>query len=102
MREEFPDKSPEWDTNQITPGTPFMVALSAKVASSLPRIARENGISRTEFSPHDIPGEGEQKIAEYIRQTREEGVGKIRGIYGLDADLIMISLLLDSEDPPSN
>lgn len=102
MREQFPDTPPEWDTNQITPGTPFMDALSAAVATALPTIATKHGIRHTAISDSNIPGEGEQKISAYIRTNRVATVPVMRAIYGLDADLIMISLLLDAEEPHSN
>ena len=82
-----------WDTNAISPGTPFMHKLSAKLhafarqhASSKPRSYKIH------VSDSSERGEGEHKIYEYIR-THEAPKGIVDVIYGLDADLIMLSLL---------
>ena len=76
---------PRWDTNAITPGTQFMKAL----ALALRQFAKtQTATATTVVSPADMPGEGEQKIMEYIRaHTPKQAV-----IYGLDADLIVLSL----------
>jgi 5'-3' exonuclease len=76
---------PRWDTNAITPGTQFMKAL----AFALRQFAKTSPKTlNTVVSPADEPGEGEQKIMEYIRANTP----KTAVIYGLDADLIVLSL----------
>ena len=75
-------QEPRWDTTAITPGTQFMKALS----TGLRAYAKAN--PNVVVSPADEPGEGEQKIMDYIRaNTPQTAV-----IYGLDADLIVLSL----------
>lgn len=75
---------PRWDTNAITPGTAFM----GDLAVALRAYARE--AAHIVVSPADEPGEGEQKIVQYLRTaTYTDAV-----IYGLDADLIVLAMLL--------
>jgi 5'-3' exoribonuclease 1 len=75
-------KKKGWNTNAITPGTPFMNELDAylKVA-----FQKENIL----YSGPNEAGEGEQKLFAYAR----ENPTKQMFVYGLDADLIMLSLL---------
>jgi len=81
---------PRWDTNAITPGTQFMSAL----ATALRTFARTMP-SKILVSPADEPGEGEQKIMEYVRKHTPTDVV----VYGLDADLIVLSLWASATTP---
>jgi len=74
---------PRWDTTAITPGTPFMDTL----AKALREYATTS--SKIVVSPADEPGEGEQKLMDYIRLKRPQS----SVVYGLDADLIVLSLM---------
>lgn len=74
---------PRWDTNAITPGTNFMESLS----KALRDYAKNS--QKIVVSPADEPGEGEQKIMDHIRAKNP----KSSVVYGLDADLIVLSLL---------
>jgi len=78
------EPKPRWDTNAITPGTQFMKNLSF----ALRQFAKTNSTIQTVVTPADEAGEGEQKIMEYIRKYQP----KTAVIYGLDADLIVLSL----------
>ena len=69
-----------WDTNSITPGTEFMERLSASLKENKAWIV----------SCAEEEGEGEQKVFNLIRKSDVSG-GPIV-IYGLDADLIVMSL----------
>ncbi len=78
-------KSNKWNTNAITPGTKFMNELD----DYLYAIFKDN--KNIIFTGSKKSGEGEQKIFEYIRNNAIMKSNSI--IYGLDADLIMLSLL---------
>ncbi|KAK1443818.1 5'-3' exoribonuclease [Babesia gibsoni] len=100
------DKSDfKFDAIQITPGTPFMQRLTIRLQYFAQMMIHENKFwkhLKIVVSGSDVPGEGEHKIMEYIRNDktkRHEAV--LNGqkphyishcIYGLDADLIMLSL----------
>lgn len=77
-----------WDTSAITPGTEFMIKLNTYVKQYF------NSKNNIEFivSTSDIYGEGEHKIFQYIREHQEYHRKTNTIIYGLDADLIMLSL----------
>jgi 5'-3' exonuclease len=83
-----------WDTNAITPGTRFMSALKTGLAQLCER--RTTGSIRYILSSSDEPGEGEHKIMEQWRTGSYEGS---YAIYGLDADLIVLSLLNSGDHP---
>lgn len=76
----------EWDTNLISPGTPFMNSLMEYIQKNI--VLNNDKIG---FSSSNEVGEGEQKIFSHIRGKNDST--KIKVIYGLDADLIMLSLL---------
>jgi len=75
-----------FSTSLITPGTEFMVFLSKYVNAHF-----ENN-SKVIVSAADIPGEGEHKLFQYIRENPEQHKDQNTVIYGLDADLLMLSI----------
>jgi 5'-3' exonuclease len=73
----------KWDTANITPGTQFMEFLTRKMNAHF-------GVKRNYIvSASDVAGEGEHKLFDHIRS---HGHNTINIVYGLDADLIMLSL----------
>ena len=83
-----------WNTSAITPGTAFMDELNVRM--------REHFINNSQsietiYSGSDEVGEGEHKIFQHIRENPVSGLG-CKGatgatvVYGLDADLIMLSI----------
>jgi 5'-3' exonuclease len=81
----------EWDRNAITPGTNFMDYLSKSLHSYFDN-STKFGI-KVILSDSNEPGEGEAKILDYIKSTPIPTADSSDIIYGLDADLIMLSLL---------
>jgi hypothetical protein len=78
-----------WNTTAITPGTVFMQELNISIVAHFTK--ESYGAKSVIVSTSDEPGEGEHKIFDYIRRYPELNTGSIV-IYGLDADLIMLSI----------
>lgn len=79
-----------FDTNLITPGTKFMNELMVFLKNEFQNL-KKNII----FDGSDNFGEGEHKIFNYIKKQKQIKNFKEKDkyfIYGLDADLIMLSL----------
>ena len=74
-----------WNTNAISPGTFFMKRLN----NVLKEFIKKNP-KNIILSDSDERGEGEHKILHYIKNNQLSGN---ISIYGLDADLIMLSLV---------
>lgn len=79
----------DWDSNCITPGTAFMKRLNAHLKSHFSNVRSEYTFEVV-VSGADEQGEGEHKIIKYIKDLGEDRCTDV--IYGLDADLIMLSL----------
>ncbi|KAL9105404.1 MAG: hypothetical protein Q9227_009422 [Pyrenula ochraceoflavens] len=99
---EMPKEDP-FDSNCITPGTEFMAKLTQQLKYFISKKVSEDadwqGVEIV-LSGHEVPGEGEHKIMEYIRQAKAQpgyDPNVRHCLYGLDADLIMLGLL--SHDP---
>jgi len=87
-----------WDSNAITPGTPFMHMLAESLQfwcaykfTTDPSWKDMKVI----ISDASVPGEGEHKIMNFVRSQRSVSThdpNTRHVIYGLDADLIMLGL----------
>ena len=85
----------QWDTNAITPGTEFMEKLGLTLRDLA---AKHSGWS---VSAADEAGEGEQKLMAWVRSNKDLVAKKRVTVYGLDADLIVLSLIGVAREVPS-
>eukprot|EP00980_Cylindrotheca_fusiformis_P014180 scaffold3720_cov141-Cylindrotheca_fusiformis.AAC.19 len=108
MGKETPETDKKrFDSNCITPGTDFMLKLSLAMQKWVDFKMQTdpfwmNG-AKVIVSGPDVPGEGEHKVMDFIRDSREAyhngkddglyGPGWTHVLYGLDADLIMLGLV---------
>lgn len=81
-----------WDSNAITPGTAFMEKLNRK----LKELAESYG-TRWTVSGSDEPGEGEHKILAWLRKGEFTKPKQPILLYGLDADLILLTMLVSEQ-----
>ena len=80
-----------WNTTAITPGTIFMKTLDERVKKAFNEPSQFN-LNSIIFSGSNEYGEGEHKIFKHIRDNSADHQNKNTVIYGLDADLIMLSI----------
>jgi 5'-3' exonuclease len=88
--------SDPWNTAAITPGTIFMSELNTMISEYF---SKEKYLKEPLKDPLNIlvsgsnkAGEGEHKLFDYIRVNPEKHASESTVIYGLDADLIMLSI----------
>ena len=79
-----------WDTVQITPGTAFMKRLDQQLVQFFEPYRYQ--YIEFHLSTSNDAGEGEHKLFEFIRDHPDKHRGQHTMIYGLDSDLIILSL----------
>lgn len=87
IKQQFgmPVANDQKDFNMISPATEFMSILSSK----MDLFFRQHHSVKVIFSDSSVPSEGEHKILQHIKRQPSD---KNCVIYGLDSDLIMLSL----------
>ena len=90
---DFEDGKPKpvvWDTCNITPGTDFMKKLSNYMYYYFGCSEMKYNVNQVIVSCSDKQGEGEHKLFSHIRNNNVLHANV--AVYGLDADLIMLSI----------
>jgi len=82
-----------WTNSSITPGTVFMEKLTKSIINHF-KTNKHN--CKVVFSSSNTPSEGEHKLLQYIRN--KDDIDKKYVIYGLDADLLFLSLSSQKEN----
>lgn len=91
-RHKNSNSSSAWNTSQITPGTKFMTKLSKSIETSFRNLESYFHVKQIIVSSSSQEGEGEHKMFQYIRNNLLSSTSKNCAVYGLDSDLIMLSL----------
>ena len=90
----------KFDSNTITPGTKFLYDCSIAIRNYIKIKINNDPLWKNLtviFSDASVPGEGEHKILDFIRTQRtyeNYDPNTFHCIYGADADLIMLSLIM--------
>lgn len=90
ITQKYLNQEPSWNTVQITPGTLFMNKLNAKLTAYFQ--PHHQKYEYFKLSTSEESGEGEHKIFQHIRDFPELHRSTPTMVYGLDADLIVLSL----------
>jgi len=83
-------KVSNWNTSAITPGTDFMNKLSRRIEHAFKHTEAKHRVKNVIVSCSNECGEGEHKLYEHMR--KKEIFKDNVAVYGLDADLIMLSI----------
>jgi 5'-3' exonuclease len=92
IRGSSPESEERWDQNALTPGTAFMDLLGTTLTTAGRHLQAKTKL-RVTVSTTAEPGEGEHKLLAHMRAERPATCT----IYGLDADLILLAMLLRTD-----
>ncbi|KAF2077678.1 hypothetical protein CYY_000994 [Polysphondylium violaceum] len=86
-------KSSYFDSNIISPATEFMALVNVWMREYLLGVSERYPNVRIILSDSTVPGEGEHKIMDYIRDNCDANNNNVSHVfYGMDADLIFLGL----------
>lgn len=86
------ERSTGWDQNALTPGSAFMRRLGDVLTAAGADLAKSRGLEVIVSTTAEA-GEGEHKLLRHMRLVRPVSCS----IYGLDADLILLSMILAAD-----
>ncbi len=86
------ERSSGWDQNALTPGSAFMGRLGGVLEAAGRGLAAARGLEVIVSTTAEA-GEGEHKLLRHMRLVRPVSCS----IYGLDADLILLAMLLSAD-----
>jgi len=98
-KDEKGETTAVFDSNCITPGTEFLTKVSDMIRFFIRMKIKDDPVWRgltVIFSGSNVPGEGEHKIIQHIREMRcrpDYQPNNRHCIYGQDADLILLGLV---------
>lgn len=81
-----------WNTAAITPGTIFMEKLSKHIEYTFLHTEQKYNVKHVLVSCSNQAGEGEHKLFAHIRNSGGNLQNENVAVYGLDSDLIMLSI----------
>lgn len=84
-----------WNNSAISPGTKFMEKLNIKIIKWIEEYKKKNKDLEIVYSNSNVPGEGEHKLLEFIKDNKKLDMSYVT--YGLDADLIFLMLVTKSD-----
>lgn len=88
--DQYENTTSMWNTTAITPGTEFMNRLTKSIHDEFLGKELKYNTGKIDVSCSDEPGEGEHKLYERIRTN--SCASEYVAVYGLDSDLIMLSI----------
>ena len=94
--DKIAERKSTWDSNCITPGSKFMKKFNKQLNAYKLNLEASYPHLTVIVSDSDQVCEGEHKIFKYIREMGIDPNCRDM-IYGLDADLIMLSLIMEAE-----
>jgi 5'-3' exonuclease len=92
-KDEPDEENIYWNSNKITPGTMFMNQLTNALINYKTELIKDCHLKNVIISDSDERGEGEHKMMKLISNNITELSDNKICIYGLDADLLMLSLI---------
>ena len=91
-----------WSNIVITPGTEFMKKLDKKIKDCISsnKLLNQHNTNQVKiiYSSYEERGEGEHKILQYLKNNYKNNTEKTHIVYGLDADLIFLTLSSNMEN----